>query len=400
MSTQLKQLKSELSAELDAILGYWSKFTIDTQNGGFIGQIDQNDQTHYQSEKGSVLNARILWTFSAAYQVTKEEEHKKIAERAFDYIVTHFYDTEFGGIFWSLNFDGTPKDTKNQIYAIAFVIYGMTEYYAISKEEKALEIAINLYQKIQEHSYDPINKGYLEAFTREWKNIDDLRLSDKDANEKKTMNTHLHIVEGYANLYKVWKDESLRKDIIELLEVIDTHFINEATGHLKLFFDENWIEKPDVISYGHDIEAAWLLLQCAEISGDEALISRYKKHAVQLTDATKEGIDTDGGLWYELEPKTNELIAEKHWWPQAELMIGFFNAYELTADQNYLDTVLKNWEFIKKYILDTKNGEWYWGVKADYSLIPKDKAGFWKCPYHNGRACIEIINRIKKTENE
>lgn len=399
MSTPLQQLQSELTTELDTILGYWSKFTIDTKSGGFIGQIDSNEIINVEAEKGSVLNARILWTFSSAYQLTKNEEHKSIAKRAFDYIVSHFYDTEFGGIFWSIHHDGTPKDTKNQIYAIAFVIYGMTEYYAVSKEEKALEVAINLYKKIQEHSYDPINKGYLEAFTREWKNIDDLRLSDKDANEKKTMNTHLHIVEGYANLYKVWKNETLRKDIIELLEVIDTHFINEETGHLRLFFDENWIEKPDVISYGHDIEAAWLLLQCAEISEDVTLITRYKKHAIQLTDVTLEGIDEDGGLWYELDPESNKLITEKHWWPQAELMIGFFNAYALTGDKSYLDVVLKNWEFIKKYILDTENGEWHWGVNADYSLIEKDKAGFWKCPYHNGRACIEVINRIKKIEN-
>lgn len=399
MSTPLQQLKSELTTELDAILGYWSKFTMDTKNEGFIGQIDYNNQINSQAEKGSVLNARILWTFSSAYQLTKNEEHKSIAKRAFDYIVSYFYDTKFGGIFWSLQPDGTPKDTKNQIYAIAFVIYGMTEYYAISKDEKALKVAIDLYKKIQEHSYDPINKGYLEAFTRDWRNIDDLRLSDKDANEKKTMNTHLHIVEGYANLYKVWKDETLRNDIIELLQVIDTHFINEETGHLRLFFDENWIEKPDVISYGHDIEAAWLLLQCAEISENAALIARYKKHAIQLTDVTNEGIDEDGGLWYELDPESNELIAEKHWWPQAELIIGFFNAYELTGDKSYLDVVLKNWEFIKKYILDTENGEWHWGVNADYSLIQKDKAGFWKCPYHNGRACIEVINRIKKIEN-
>ena len=225
-------------------------------------------------------------------------------------------------------------------------------------------------------------------------------MSDKDANEKKTMNTHLHIVEAYANLYTVWKEETLLNDIVELLEVIDAHFINEETGHLKLFFDENWIENPDVISYGHDIEAAWLLLQCAEISGNEKLIARYKKHAIQLTDVTYEGIDIDGGLWYELDPNNNELIAEKHWWPQAELMIGFFNSFQLTGDKAYLDVVLKNWEFTKKYILDCKNGEWYWGVNADYSLIEKDKAGFWKCPYHNGRACIEIINRIKTIKNE
>jgi len=395
VSTKLNHLKTELTTELNNILGYWSEFTIDKENQGFIGQIDYNNHKNYQAEKGSVLNARILWAFSSGYQLTKNEEHKKIAKRAFDYIVNHFYDAEFGGIFWSLNYDGTPKDTKNQIYALGFVIYGMSEYYAISKEEKALEIAISLYKMIEKYSYDPIHKGYFEAFTRDWQPIDDLRLSDKDANEKKTMNTHLHIVEGYVNLYKVWKDETLRKDIVELLEVVDTYFINEETGHLRLFFDENWVEKPDVISYGHDIEAAWLLLQCAEITEDKNLIDRFKKHAIRLADAAKEGIDKDGGLWYELKPENNELVAEKHSWPQAELMIGYFNAWQLSGDESYLEIVLKNWDFVKNHIIDKQNGEWYWGVNADYSLMQKDKAGFWKCPYHNSRACIELISRIK-----
>lgn len=394
MSAKLKQLKSELSAELDAILKYWSKHTLDNQNGGFIGQIDFNEQIIADSEKGAVLNSRILWSFSASYQVTKNEEHKKLAKRAFEFLSKYFYDTEFGGLFWSINVDKTSKDTKNQIYALAFAIYGLSEYYAISKDEKALEIAINLYLKIQENSFDPENKGYFEAFTRDWQPIEDLRLSEKDANEKKTMNTHLHIVEAYANLFKVWKDKTLQKDIIELLETINKHFINTETGHLRLFFDENWIEKPDVISYGHDIEAAWLLLQCAEISEDENLIEIYKKHAIQMAEVTQEGLDTDGGLWYELDPKNNELIAEKHWWVQAEAMIGFYNAYQLTGDEKFLDLVLNNWNFTKKHILDKQNGEWFWGVYKDYSLIEKDKAGFWKCPYHNSRACLELIQRI------
>lgn len=394
MSIQLQQLQSELKTELDSILEYWSKYSIDTENGGFIGQIDSNDQANNKAEKGSVLNARILWAFSSAYKLTKNEEHIKIAKRAFDYIVAHFYDNEFGGVFWSLNYDGTPKDSKNQIYALAFVIYGMTEYYVISNDDRALKCSIALYKKIQEYSYDTIHKGYFEAFTRDWRPIDDLRLSDKDANEKKTMNTHLHIVEAYANLYKVWKDETLKKDIIAILKTIEQHFINEETGHLRLFFNEDWVEKPDVISYGHDIEAAWLLQQCAEISEDNDLIEHYKKYAIQLTDATVEGIDKDGGLWYEFEPQNKHLIKEKHWWPQSELMIVFFNSYELTGDQSYLDIVLKNWEFIKNHILDKQYGEWHWGVYEDYSLIEKDKAGFWKCPYHNSRACIELIHRI------
>ncbi|KFF02487.1 AGE family epimerase/isomerase [Flavobacterium reichenbachii] len=394
MSVKLNQLKSELESELDAILEYWSTNTVDEKNGGFIGQIDFNEKQIENSEKGSVLNSRILWTFSASYKITQNENHKQLAARAFDFLSTYFYDTQFGGLFWSITADKTPKDTKNQIYALAFAIYGLSEYYSISKDEKALEIAKNLYLKIQKHSYDPINKGYLEAFTRDWQPIEDLRLSDKDANEKKTMNTHLHIAEAYANLFKVWNDEKLQDDIIELLETIEKYFMNTKTGHLRLFFDENWIEKPDVISYGHDIEAAWLLLQCAEISGNQTLISNYKKYAVLIAAMTKEGLDYDGGLWYEYDPKKDELIAEKHWWVQAEALIGFYNAYQLTGDEKYLDIVLKNWDFIKKYILDKKNGEWHWGILRDYSLIKKDKAGFWKCPYHNSRACIELINRI------
>lgn len=395
MSIKLKLLKSELTSELNSILDYWSKYTIDNENDGFVGQIDFNDQIIKNSEKGSVLNARILWTFSASYQTTKNENHKKLAERAFEFLTFNFYDTQFGGLFWSINEDKTPKDTKNQIYALAFAIYGLSEYYVISKNEKALEIAKNLYYKIQEYSYDPVNKGYLEAFTREWKPIEDLRLSEKDANEKKTMNTHLHIIEGYVNLYKVWKDEKLQKVIVELLETIEKYFINTETGHLRLFFDENWKEKPDVISYGHDIEAAWLLQQCAEISGNETLINNYRKYAVQIAEVTKEGLDTDGGLWYEFDPEKRELIAEKHWWPQAEALIGFYNAYQLTGREEYLDIVYKNWSFIKKYILDHKNGEWFWGINENYSLIEKDKAGFWKCPYHNSRACLELITRIQ-----
>lgn len=394
MSLQRKLLKSELTAELDSILNYWSERTIDDQNAGFVGQIDFNDHQIAHAEKGSVLNARILWTFSASYQTTRNENHKRLAKRAFEFLASYFYDTQFGGLFWSINEDKTPKDTKNQIYALAFAIYGLSEYYAISKEERALEIAKNLYVKIQEHSYDKLNKGYFEAFTRDWQPIDDLRLSEKDANEKKTMNTHLHIIEGYVNLYKVWKDEKLLVDIVELLETIEKYFINTETGHLRLFFDENWKEKPDVISYGHDIEAAWLLQQCAEISGNETLIANYKKHAIQIAEVTKEGLDADGGLWYEYDPEKKELIAEKHWWPQAEALIGFYNAYELTGKEEYLDIVYRNWKFIKKYIIDQQNGEWFWGVYDDYSIMKKDKAGFWKCPYHNGRACLELIHRI------
>jgi mannobiose 2-epimerase len=389
-----KILKNKAKTELINILDYWLKNTIDKENGGFIGEINHQNVINNNSEKGAVLNARILWSFSAAYAVEKNPEYLKTAKRAFQYIKDYFFDKEFGGIFWSLQADGKPKDTKNQIYAIAFVIYGLSEFYKIFKNEDALELAQSLFYKIELYSKDYKNKGYLEAFTRDWQEIEDLRLSEKDANEKKTMNTHLHIVEAYANLYLIWPNPKLKDSIKEILEVIALYFINKYTWHLKLFFDENWKEKEDVISYGHDIEAAWLLQWCAEAIEDEVLIKNYQKYAVAFADATKEGLDADGGLWYEYEPKEQKLIAEKHWWPQAELWIGMINAWQLSKNEEFLEITEKNFEFVEKYIIDHKNGEWIWGVYADYSPILKDKAGFWKCPYHNSRACIELIKRL------
>jgi cellobiose epimerase len=388
-----EKLKSKVQQELNSILSFWEQETIDEKNGGFIGEIDYNNSKNYDADKGSVLNARILWAFSAAFPLTKNKNHFQLAERAFHYIKDFFFDAKNGGIYWSLHHDGTPKDTKNQIYALAFTIYGLSEFYKISKNEEALQLAISLYKKIEQHSYDHNKEGYLEAFTQDWQPIDDLRLSEKDANEKKTMNTHLHIVEAYANLYLVWPDFELKNKIKGLLYIINAYFINKKTGHLRLFFNENWIEKPDVISYGHDIEAAWLLQWCAEVIDDVALIEKYQKIAVLMAVATKEGIDSDGGLWYELEPKENRLIAEKHSWPQAELWIGMVNAFQLTNDSEYLEIVEKNIEFVENHIIDKENGEWFWGVHRDYSKMQKDKAGFWKCPYHNSRACIELINR-------
>ena len=394
MERRKEILKNKAKTELINILDYWLKNTIDKENGGFIGEINHQNVINNNSEKGAVLNARILWSFSAAYAVEKNPEYLKTAKRAFQYIKDYFFDNEFGGIFWSLQADGKPKDTKNQIYAIAFVIYGLSEFYKIFKNEDALELAQSLFYKIELYSKDYKNKGYLEAFTRDWQEIEDLRLSEKDANEKKTMNTHLHIVEAYANLYLIWPNPKLKDSIKEILEVIALYFINKYTWHLKLFFDENWKEKEDVISYGHDIEAAWLLQWCAEAIEDEVLIKNYQKYAVAFADATKEGLDADGGLWYEYEPKEQKLIAEKHWWPQAELWIGMINAWQLTQNEEFLEITEKNFEFVEKYIIDHKNGEWIWGVYADYSPILKDKAGFWKCPYHNSRACIELIKRL------
>ncbi|MEP6682271.1 MAG: AGE family epimerase/isomerase [Parafilimonas sp.] len=390
----LQNYKNETEAELAAILNYWMKYAVDN-NSGFYGKINNENEADKQAPKGSVMHARILWAFSSAYNFCGDERYISTATRAFNFIKEYFADKNFGGVFWTVDANGNMLDSKKQIYALAFCIYGLSEYYAATKDEEALALSVSLYNSVEEYSCDAINKGYFEAFKRDWQEAFDMRLSAKDANEKKTMNTHLHIIEAYANLYKVYKNEKLCKKIIELLELFNAHFIDHKTFHLKLFFDEAWNEKPGVISYGHDIEAAWLLQQCAEIIQNELWIEIYKNHAVKIANAAAEGLDKDGGMWYEYEPLQNKLVKQKHWWVQAESMVGFFNAYQITNDEKYLQHSLNGWQFIKVHIKDNKNGEWFWGVKEDYSIMAnEDKAGLWKCPYHNSRACLEIIKRI------
>ncbi|WP_207495803.1 AGE family epimerase/isomerase [Aridibaculum aurantiacum] len=389
-----QEYKAEVQEELKNILDYWMKHTVDVANGGFVGRVNNDNEVDVKAPKGSVLNSRLLWTFSAAYNLNKNVQYLQMAERAYKYIRNYFIDKKFGGVYWTVDHRGDALDTKKQVYALSFAIYGLSEYAKAAEDNDAKELAISLYKDILKHSYDSKYGGYIEAYTREWQEIEDLRLSDKDANEKKTMNTHLHVLEGFANLYRVWPDAGLKEKIAELIHNFLDHIIDKETNHLRLFFSEDWTSKGNMVSYGHDIEAAWLVHEAAEIIQDHNLVQALKEKAKTLADAAARGLDKDGGLWYEKEGE--HLVKEKHWWPQAEAMVGFYNAYQVSDEEDYLQKSIASWQFIKRHIKDHNKGEWYWGVTEDYSIMEgQDKAGLWKCNYHNGRACIEIINRIK-----
>lgn len=395
MENLLKDYRSEMQDELNNILTYWKEHTPDLVNGGFIGKIDHENKAYPEAAKGSVLNSRILWAFSAAYQFSHDLQHLEIAKRAYEYIQRYFLDKEYGGVYWTVDYKGEPQDTKKQVYALAFAVYGMSELYKVWPDEVLKQSAISLYQSIVAHSYDKKNGGYIEALSRDWKELGDLRLSAKDANERKSMNTHLHVVEAFANLYRIWPNETLKQQLVELIHIFLNHIISGDTHHLVLFFDDEWNKKSDVISYGHDIEAAWLVQEAAELVADEQLLEKVKDQSICLAQAAVKGLDKDGGLWYEYDPTTDHLVRQKHSWPQAEAMVGFLNAWQISGEQRYLEHSLQSWQFVKDHMLDKTCGEWYWGIEMDYTpMIREDKVGIWKCPYHNSRACLEVIRRI------
>jgi len=382
--------RHDLQRELGHILDWWTEHMTDPESGGFIGRIDGQNRPDPAAPRGLVLNSRILWTFAAAARTQGNAAWLDMAGRACAYLRAHFLDREHGGAYWSVSPDGVPLSTRKQIYGLAFAIYGLAECYRAGGPREALDEAIELFRWIEKFSFDGVRGGYLEAFARDGAPLADRRLSPRDRNDPKTMNTHLHVLEAYANLYRTWPDHHLGQQLGRLIQVFLDHIVNPLSGHLCLFFDTGWAPQSEVISYGHDIETAWLLLEAAEVLGDGALLQKCRDNAVIMAIAAARGLDeTDGGLWYE-----NHLF-EKHWWVQAEGMVGFLNAWQISGEEHFLDKSVGCWQFVQRHLLDHAHGEWFWGVDAHHRVMPgEDKAGFWKCPYHNGRACMELMERL------
>lgn len=389
-------LKKEFSSELNDLMTFWSTSCIDKKYGGFIGNMDHYGKIDPEASKGCILNTRILWTFSAAYRIFKVEAYKTVADRAYTYIINHFWDEDNGGLFWELDFLGVPVNTKKQAYVQGFGIYAFSEYYRATKTEKSLDYAKELYHILENKFWDFQFTGYFEALTEDWQRIDDMRLSAKDLNTPKSMNTHLHILEPYTNLYRVWPDPELKNSIQSLIQIFTDKIYDSKTKHLNLFFETNWTTHFQEVSFGHDIEGAWLLNEADMVIHDGVLSPEVKKVTSKLVEATiNEGLDTDGSIFYERNGA--QLDSDKHWWPQAEGLVGFMDAYSVDGNKEYLKRVVELWDFIKSNMIDKSNGEWYWRVDIHKKPIAtEDKAGFWKCPYHNGRAMMELIERIEE----
>lgn len=424
MNETVQTMKREMQDVVkNNILRFWMEKMLDREQGGFYGRIDGQGVLHKDAEKGAILNARILWSFSAAYRVLKTPEYLKMAKRAKEYIINHFIDKEYGGVYWSLDSKGNPLDTKKQFYAIGFAIYGMSEYARATGDREALECALQLFDCIEEHALDHQYNGYIEACTREWGEIADMRLSELDANYPKSQNTHLHIIEPYTNLFRCLKEldttESVNyvpvigavlpvdvavpqetKNRVEaalrnIINIFTDRILNPETHHLDLFFDMDWTRGAGHLeSYGHDIECSWLIHEAALVLGDSDVLKKVEPIVQMVAQASEKGLRPDGSMIHEANLDTGHVDDDLHWWVQAENVVGWFNLYQYFDDEQALDRAVRCWQYIKDNLIDYENGEWYWSRHPDGTLnTVDDKAGFWKCPYHNSRMCLEIIER-------
>ena len=398
-------LYQEITDDLEGnILPFWKKQAADPA-GGFYGALAYDGSPVANADKGCVLNARILWTFSAAARLPGDDGSLRLANRAQRYFIDHFIDPEQGGAYWSLLADGTPKDTDKQTYGIAFAIYGLSEHFRATQNRESLDQAIGLYRCLEDHAFDPEYGGYIESFTRDWQKPERYGY-DGAGVAVKTMNTHIHVLEAYTNLYRAWKDEGLHRQLKALTEVLINRIYNPKTRHQMLFFSREWQSLEDIDSYGHDIETSWLLTEAAELLGDAELMSRTKKIAIDLVDTQmKEGMKPDGSLIYERHG--DHYRRDLSWWCQAESVNGLLNAWRISGDGKYLEAAVRTWEWIRNNMIDREYGEWYGSVSEDGKAdVHGLKASLWRCPYHNSRMGLEMIGMsgrrrsLIKTEHE
>lgn len=384
-----------IETELVSILDWWTHHINNPANCFYYGEINSKNEPDAEAPIGLVLQSRLLWTFSAAFKHTQNHQYLKAANQAYDALTQKFYDNKNGGMYWSVHPNGQVASDKKQAYGIAFAIYGLSAYYEVTLDAGALKKATDLYTSLEKHFFDSEFGGYIECLGNNWSEIDDVRLSDKDQNAIKSMNTHLHIIEAYAALYKVLPNAGIKQSIQKLLHYFEKFIIDVGTSQQNLFFEKNWTPTSSVISFGHDIEASWLLQEAAAIIDDDIYLQKFTKLATNMAGVVANNVSTEGAVYNEYHRKINTLDFGKDWWPQAEAMVGFLNAYQNTGNIQFLQHSLKSWQVVNDYFKDPIYGEWHWGYDSSGNLMVREKAGFWKCPYHNSRACIEVANRIK-----
>lgn len=383
----ISEVKKELT---EHIIPFWSKLR-DDENGGFYGYMGYDLALDKKADKGVILHSRILWFFSSCYAVLKDEKCKELAAHAFEYIKNHCIDFDNGGVYWMTNYKGEPSDTMKHTYNIAFAIYALSAYYNAVGDKFALDLAYKLFDDIESNTLDEY--GYREAFTVDWKLVPNDALSENGLMADKTMNAILHLIEAYTELYKADHNERVGERLKFQLSQMSDKVYDPETNALRVFFDTKLDVIGDIHSFGHDIEATWLMDLACDTLGDEELKNKFAKMDLKISKNIQTIALEDGALNNERE---NDKIDRKRvWWVEAESVVGFINAYQHSGDESFLGSANSVWEYIKSDIIDKREGsEWYSEVAFDHKPHDfKEIVGPWKCPYHNGRMCLEVIKR-------
>ena len=393
MTDLSSDIKTELNEELKNIIQYWKANSVDEKHGGFLGKRDHFNTEVPNANKGAILNTRLLWTFSAIGNFQKDDSCRELADKAYDYLKKFFRDDQYQGIFWELDYKGKPVNKRKQIYAQAFAIYALSEYYTLSNNQEALTFASDLFFLIETHARDRKNNGYLEAFQQDWSPIEDMRLSEKDNNSAKTMNTHLHILEAYTNLYIASGDISVKGALINLIDLFLEKFLDTKNMHFQLFFNIDWQRANNVVSYGHDIEAVWLIIEACKAVENSILLKKAEKVAVEVAEVfLKEAYVPNAGVINEKDLDSGKVDEDRHWWPQVEAVVGLDYAFNISGEKKFLLAKEDIWDYTKEYIKDHAHGEWYFRVdKNNKPYETEDKLSMWKAPYHNSRACMMLL---------
>lgn len=383
----IEEIKNELE---NHIVPFWSKLK-DEENGGFYGYMGNDLKLDKSADKGVILHSRILWFYSKCYSVLGDEKYRELADHAFDFIKKYCVDYENGGVYWMVDYKGNPVDTMKHTYNIAFAIYALSAYYIATGEKTALEIAYRLFDDIESNTLDQY--GYQEAFSKDWRLIDNDALSENGLHADKTMNTILHLIEGYTELYIADKDEKVGERLRFLLGQMKDKVFDPSTNALKVFFDTKLQVIGDIHSFGHDIEATWLMDRACDALGDEALKKEFAEMNLKISHNIQKIALDNGALNNERD--NDKVDKTRIWWVQAESVVGFINAYQHSGEEDFLKSAHTIWEYIKNYVVDKRaDGEWHWEVGYDNKPgKSREIAGPWKCPYHNGRMCLEVIAR-------
>lgn len=389
-------LKKDALRELTRhILPYWAEKTVDEIDGGFIGRIDGGNILIPEAPKGLVLNARILWTFAEGALFLEDEKYGELADRAGAYLYDFFWDADQGGAYWMLNHQGEPKKRLKLAYAQAFLLYAVVAWYKLTGDKEIRAWAQELFYLLETHALDVEHDGYFEVFDANWHRLPAERLSEKDPVAAKSSNTQLHVLEAYTSLLTIWKDDEVAGRLRAMIRLFLDTIIDKNQYFLHGAFDADWKVLTNTVSFGHDIEASWLLVEAAQELGDKELLLETEKVALKMVDAVlARGIIKDGSIITEIKNGVQD--TDRHWWPQAEAVVGFINAWQLSGKSHYMDAALKNWRFIQSTMVDHKAGEWFYRVDQNgRPYLEENKVGPWKCPYHNARACLEILRRIE-----